>query len=142
MQKKKYIEKKKLEEEIRKLNRDSESIIVEGYNDKRILRKLGYQGKIFLCAEKSIEHLEDELTRQVENTTILTDFDSHGKELNKQIFQALDENIDVLKSSRKDFGKQLTSTGRRDIEDIEPLLSSIEDKFVDAALDSLYFNSR
>ncbi len=142
MEKQKYIEKKQLEEQIKKLNRDSESIIVEGYADKKILRDLGYKGTIFLSAEKTLEDLAEDVTRKTDNTTILTDFDSHGKEQNKKILQIIDKEIDVLNSARKEFGKILTSTGRRDIEDIRPLLNSKEEKFVEAALDSLYLGSR
>lgn len=141
MKKEDYLERKRLEKEVKVLNRDSESVIVEGFKDKIVLRKLGYRGKIFLSAEKSIEDLVDQVTRQVNTTTILTDFDSHGKEQNKKISHELNKEITVLNSARKQFGKTLTSSGRRDIEDISPLFESKENKFVEAALDRLYFKS-
>lgn len=136
----KYRERKLLENEVDKLDRNVDSAVVEGIDDKRVLRKLGFKGKIFLSAEKTVEDLAEDLERGSHRTVILTDFDQHGKDENKKINQELQErSIDVLNSCRREFGAQLTSTGRMTIEDAEPLFHSKFDKFAEAALDGLYF---
>ncbi len=138
---KNFKERKLLEKEVEKLNQDVDSAVVEGLDDKRVLRKLGFDGKIFLSAEKTLEDLAEDLERGSLRTVILTDFDQHGKDENKKINQVLQErDIDVINSSRKQFGAQFTSTGRMAIEDAEPLFRSKFDKFVDAALDGLFLN--
>lgn len=134
-----YVLKKRLEEEVRKMNRDLDAVIVEGFEDKLMIRKLGFQGKIFLSAERTTEDLVEDVSRGCEKVAVLTDFDEHGKEMNKELRKALEEEVDVLNSVRRDFGKILTESGRRDIEDIRTLFASKEDKFIEAALDRLYF---
>lgn len=124
-----------------KLDRDLDALIVEGFCDKQVMRKLGFEGKIFLSAERKVELLAEDVERGAERVAVLTDFDSHGKEENRKIRQALQDRVDVFNSAREEFGSQLTSTGRRAIEDIKPLFRSKEQKFVDAALDQLYIGT-
>lgn len=139
MEKEEFEERKKLEKEVGKLDRDVDSIIVEGSSDKNIMQKLGFTGKIFLSAERKIEDLVEDVSRGSEKVAVLTDFDNHGKEQNRKISHELEKEIDVIRTSRQEFGAQLTSTGRQCIEDVRPLLRSKHQKFIDAALDRLYF---
>lgn len=141
MNKQKFKERKSLEEVVSKIDRDVDSVIVEGYSDKQVMKKLGFEGKIFLSAERTVEDLTEDVTRASKRVAILTDFDQHGKEENKKILQELQGEVDVIKASRKEFGAQLTSTGRRTIEDAAPLFKSKERKFVDAALDTIFFRN-
>lgn len=133
-----YRERKKLESIVEKFNRDLDAIVVEGLGDRYVIEKLGFEGKIFLSAERKLELLAEDIGRGAERVGILTDFDEHGKEENRKIAQLLQEEVDVISSSRKEFGKQLTSEGRRTIEEIKPLFSSKREKFVDAALDTIF----
>lgn len=135
----KFKEKKKLEEVTRKLDRDVDSVIVEGFADKQVMQKLGFEGRIFLSAERTIEDLAEDVARSSKRVAILTDFDQHGKDENKKILQELQDKVDVINASRREFGAQLTSTGRRTIEDAAPLFESKQRKFVEAALDTLFF---
>jgi len=141
MQTEKYRQRQKLIEVTDRLDRDLDALIVEGFCDKQVMRKLGFEGKIFLSAERKTELLAEDVERGAEKVAVLTDFDSHGKEQNRKIRQQLQDKVDVLNSAREEFGIQLTSTGRRTVEDIEPLLHSKEEKFVDAALDQLYIGT-
>lgn len=137
MDKEKFRERKRLIKATERLERDLDAIIVEGFSDKQVMRELGFEGKIFLSAERNNELLAEDVKRGAERVAVLTDFDSHGKDQNQKIRQELQDKVDVFSSARKEFGLQLTSTGRRAIEDIEPLFHSKEEKFVDAALDRL-----
>ena len=139
MDKENFRERKRLEEIVETINKDVDSIIVEGYSDKQVMNQLGFEGKIFLSAERTLEDLAEDVSRASERVAILTDFDEHGKEENQKILQELQSQVDVIKASRKEFGSQLTSTGRRAIEDVSPLFRSKERKFVDAALDTIFF---
>lgn len=135
----KYRERKLLERITEKIDRDVDSAIVEGFSDKKVLQKLGFNGRIYLSAERSIEDLTEDVERASERVAVLTDFDTHGKEENKKIVQELQGRVDVISAARKEFGKQLTSTGRMTLEDAAPLFVNKEQKFVDAALDTIFF---
>lgn len=134
------MEKKELENIVSRIDRDVDSIIVEGYSDRIAMEKLGFSGKIFLSAEKTVEGLVEDVSRGADRVAVLTDFDEHGKEEARKISRELDKEIDVLNSVRKEFGKQLTSKGRMAVEDVAPLFVDKEKKFIEAALDDLYFS--
>ncbi|MFB6199426.1 MAG: hypothetical protein ABEJ83_00990 [Candidatus Nanohaloarchaea archaeon] len=138
MKKQEFKERKELESVTRKIDREVDSAIVEGFSDKFFLKKLGFTGNIYLSAERTIEDLAEDVERGSDRTVILTDFDTHGKQQNKKIIQELQGRVDVLNSARKKFGKQLTSNDRHEIEDVRPLFNDKDQKFVDAALDRLY----
>ncbi|QGA80532.1 hypothetical protein [Candidatus Nanohalobium constans] len=140
MNKEDYIEKNQLENVIQEIEKTVDSIIVEGWDDKKMIQKLGFEGKIFMSAEKTVEDLVEDVSRGSERTAVLTDFDSHGEEASKEISRELDKEIDVIRSARQKFGAQLTSTDRRAVEDIRPLFDDKEEKFVEAAMDQLFFN--
>lgn len=140
MEREKFIEKNKLEKIIFRIDRDVDSIVVEGYSDRIAMEKLGFSGKIFLSAEKSLEGLKEDVSRGADRVAVLTDFDNHGEDEAKKISRELDKEIDVLNSAREEFGRQLTSNGRMAIEDVAPLFVDKEQKFVEAALDGIYFN--
>lgn len=133
-----FKELKRLERLVEKMDRDLDSVIVEGHADKKAIRKLGFSGKIFLSAERTVEGLVEDVSRGSDRTAVLTDFDSHGKEQAKEISHALQGEVRNSISSRREFGKQLTSRGRHAVEDVRPLFEDKEQKFVDAALSRLY----
>lgn len=140
MKKEQFVEKKRLEHVVEKIFRDVDSVIVEGRDDKKIIQKLGFQGKIFLSVERTYEDLCEDVSRTSERVAILTDFDEHGKEQAQEISRELQEEVDVLRSARKEFGKKMTSNDRRAVEDIRPLFQDWEEKFVEAAMDQLFFD--
>lgn len=139
MRREDFIEKNRLEKIVAKISRDVDSIIVEGWADKKVMRELGFQGRIFLSAERTHKGLVEDVSRASEKVAVLTDFDSHGKEEAQAISRKLQEEIDVIRSARKEFGAQLTSKDRRAVEDIRPLFEDMEKKFVEAAMDGLFF---
>lgn len=140
MNKEDYIEKNRLSNIVEKISRDVDSVIVEGWADKKIMQKLGFKGKIFMSAERTHGDLCEDVARVSDKAAVLTDFDSHGKEEAREISRKLQEEIDVIRSHRKEFGAQLTSKDRRAVEDIQPLFDDKEKKFIDAELDQLYFD--
>jgi 5S rRNA maturation endonuclease (ribonuclease M5) len=133
-----YKELKRLERLVDKLDRDLDSVIVEGYADKKAMKKLGFTGKIFLSAERTIEDLVEDVARGSDRTAVLTDFDAHGKEQYRKISHELQGKVKNSISSREAFGKQLTSRGRHAVEDVRPLFEDKNQKFVEAALSRLY----
>ena len=138
MEQEKFKELKQLEKVVEKLDRDLDSVIVEGYDDREVIKQLGFTGKVFLSAEKTVEDLVEDVARGSNRTAILTDFDSHGKKENKKIRKALEEKVNNSISSRNLIGKQLTKNGRMTIESARPLLNDKEQKFIDAKLSRLY----
>ncbi|MFB6158604.1 MAG: hypothetical protein ABEJ95_02980 [Candidatus Nanohalobium sp.] len=140
MKRQDYIEKKRLEKIVKKISGDVDAAVVEGWADKKMLQKLGFKGKIFLSAERTHDDLCEDITRSTEKVVVLTDFDQHGKEEAREISRRLQKDIDVVRSARKEFGAQLTSKDRRAVEDVRPLFKDREEKFVDAAMDDLFFD--
>ena len=138
MRKEDFKELKQLERVVEKLDRDLDSVIVEGFDDKKVMRKLGFTGKIFLSAELSVEDLVEDVERGSDKTAVLTDFDSHGKEQNQKIRHALQGKVKNSISAREEFGIQLTSNDRHAVEDVRPLFQDRDQKFVDAALSRLF----
>ncbi|MFQ3308259.1 MAG: 5S rRNA maturation endonuclease (ribonuclease M5) [Candidatus Nanohaloarchaea archaeon] len=130
---------KQLERTVEKIDHDVDAAVVEGYSDKKALEKLGFTGRIFQSAERAVEELSEDIERSIDTVAILTDFDSHGKEASRELSQELEDKVNVDLAARKSFGKVLTSQDRYDVEDVAPLFSSWQDKFVEAALDRLYF---
>lgn len=135
-----FRELKQLERVVEGISGDVDAAVVEGLSDRYFLKKLGFEGKIFLSAERTLEDLVEDVTRGAETVAVLTDFDQHGKEENRKISHLLDREIDVIHTARDEFGKQLTSNGRHAVEDVRPLFENKNQKFVEAALDGLFFN--
>lgn len=133
-----FKELKNLERVVETFNRDLDAIIVEGFSDKRVMEKLGFQGKIFQSAERATEDLAEDVGRGANRVAVLTDYDAHGRKEAKKITHALQTETDVIKSARKKFGEVLTYNDRHAVEDVAPLFNSKEEKFVDAALDRLF----
>jgi len=133
-----FKELKHLEQIVQKMDKNLDSVIVEGHDDRDSIQKLGFTGKIFMSAEKTVEDLAEDVARGSNRTAVLTDFDSHGKQQNQKIRQAIQGEVKNSVSSRKEFGKQLTSKGRHAVEDVKPLFEDKEQKFVDAYLSRLY----
>jgi len=140
MEKEEFVERKKLESIISRISRDVDAVVVEGYSDRIVLEKLGFEGKIFLSAEKTVEGLVEDVSRGANRVVVLTDFDEHGKQEAEKISREIDKEIDVLRSHRDKFGRQFTSTGRMALEDAAPLFVDKDQKFVEAALDDLFFD--
>jgi 5S rRNA maturation endonuclease (ribonuclease M5) len=141
MRKEKFREKNRLEDIIEDIDRNVDSVIVEGWSDKKMIQKMGFEGKIFMSAERTVEDLVEDVSRGSNAVAVLTDFDAHGKEAAEEISRRLQEEVDVLRSARKKFGAQLTSTDRRAVEDVRPLFDDKDEKFVEAAMDGLFFDS-
>ena len=129
---------KKLENIAGTIDRDVDAAIVEGSRDRKAIKQLGFDGRVFISAERAVEDLAEDVIRGSDTVAVLTDFDTHGREQNKLISQSLQEDINVDFTARKKFGKELTSQGRYAIEDVLPLFSSWRDKFTEATLDRLF----
>ncbi|MDY6771078.1 MAG: hypothetical protein SV186_03920 [Candidatus Nanohaloarchaea archaeon] len=123
---------------VQRMDDNVDAIIVEGESDKRVLRRLGAESRIFTSGGRSPEPFAETVARVTDRLVILTDFDEHGKELNKEFQHLLREDVTIFHAYRRDFGKLLTSSGRHCVEDLRPLFDSRFEKFVDAKLDRLF----
>lgn len=103
------------------MNDQLDAIVVEGKKDEKALRKLGFKFKVLKASRFSPSDLED-----IETISILTDFDKEGGKLRKNILDRINSRTQVVRRFRKDIGKELGPSGRRDIESINNLL---EDQF-------------
>lgn len=133
-----YEYREEMIELLQRADRDADAIIVEGVSDKKVLRQCGVESRVFTCGGKEPEAFAETIGRVSERVVILTDFDSHGKELNDEFRHLLREDVHVLSAHRRDIGAHLTESGRHCIEDLRPLFSSRFEKFVDVKLDRLF----
>lgn len=131
-------ERRRLERVVEKLDRDLDAVVVEGFSDRRVVRDLGFEGRVFMSAERTLEDLVEDVSRGASRVGVLTDFDNHGKEEAETISRALQSEVDVIRSARKEFGEALLERNRRAVEDIAPLLENRWKKFTDATLHRLF----
>jgi 5S rRNA maturation endonuclease (ribonuclease M5) len=110
-----------LKEIIKKMNQEVDMVIVEGKKDEGALKALGFKGRIFVYAKREPEILEGAV-RNCESVVVLTDFDSAGKDLCNEIMDHLLGHVKINKRLRREFGRLLTSHGRRGIESINRLV--------------------
>ncbi|MDY6778499.1 MAG: hypothetical protein SVU32_07575 [Candidatus Nanohaloarchaea archaeon] len=133
-----YSYRERLRDIVGSIDTDVDAVIVEGRDDMHVLRRLGLSVRVFRCGGRGHEQFCNDVARVSEKVVILTDFDEHGKELNKKFSRMLSGDVDIISSYRRDFGKLLTSQDRYCVEDIRPLFSSRVDKYIDATLDRLF----
>lgn len=110
-----------------RMNTDIEAAVVEGPSDEKALRLLGFSRAVLKCSGSVNSHHElvDEIARKYTSVVILTDYDKKGKALNWRLFRDLsDRKVRVARSYRDEMGKLLNSSGRRDIESINRLVSA------------------
>jgi 5S rRNA maturation endonuclease (ribonuclease M5) len=141
MRTEKFRERKELEGIVSRIDRDVDAVVVEGFSDRKVLRGLGMESRMFECAERAVEDLTEDLERAVDRVAILTDFDSHGEEENQELVHELQGRVDVIQSARRSLESAFREEGRMAIEDAAPLLKSKEKKFEDALADRLFMRS-
>ena len=138
MSKEDFLYRESIRKLLKRINKNCDAIIVEGKDDVKVLRRLGVSVRIFRSANRPDEEFCDTVAHASERVVILTDFDSEGKEIARNLGQILREEIDVMNSYRKEFGKLLTSKDRYCIEDLRPLMGKEFDRFDEAKLSRMY----
>lgn len=96
---------------VKKINSDVDAILVEGKRDRRALVENGFESRIIECSSlpnhEIISRVEESGARSV---LVLTDFDSHGKELCKEISSALTGHGISLKNIYRKKIKEILDT--------------------------------
>lgn len=133
-----FYHREQLRDLVHRIDRDADAVVVEGRHDKEVLEHLGLSVRVFTCAGRIPTEFCNTVGRVSSHVVMLTDFDSHGKELNREMSRMLSEKTDVMHAYREEFGALLTSKGRHCIEDIRPLLGDPEKHFKQAQLDRLF----
>lgn len=97
------------------------TIVVEGQNDIRMLRKLAFNGNMIAAkTRKSFLALATEIEqRETDEVILLLDFDRRGEEWTRRLTRYL-EQTEVKPNTF--FWNELRSLTRRDIKDVESLL--------------------
>lgn len=101
------------------MDRDVDAVIVEGPHDEEALRTAGFTGDIYTVSNTrdGVTALAERVNAETDSVAILTDFDPEGRELNRELQEAIPESRNQ-KVWRKKLGSVLTAKGRRDIESI------------------------
>jgi 2,5-diamino-6-(ribosylamino)-4(3H)-pyrimidinone 5'-phosphate reductase len=100
------------------------TIVVEGQNDIKTLRKLAFSGNMIAAkTRKSFLALATEIEQQkTEEVILLLDFDRRGEEWTRRLTRYL-EQTEVKPNTF--FWKELRNLIRRDVKDVEGLLPYI-----------------
>ncbi|MEM7826884.1 MAG: hypothetical protein QXQ40_01525 [Candidatus Aenigmatarchaeota archaeon] len=115
-----YYELKRI---IERMNYEADAVVVEGLRDEKALIRLGFKNKIIKCAMHDIAEIEG-FTEKCSSIAILTDFDEHGKKLNRSISSYLQcRGIKVRGFYRKKIREVLKN--RNTIESINNLCDAI-----------------
>lgn len=110
-----------VEQLITDMNNDVDAAIVEGSRDEAGLREAGFEKPIYTCSTTNgLVGFANSIQEQ--RLTILTDFDTEGKELNARLRELLPGSR-VQTIWRKKLGKLLTEHGHRDIESLNNLFN-------------------
>ncbi|MEM5815311.1 MAG: hypothetical protein QXD89_02390 [Candidatus Aenigmatarchaeota archaeon] len=100
---------KNLSELVEEMNKELKFVIVEGKNDKEVLRMLGFKRKIFLVNKKA---------KIKGKYTILTDFDKEGEYLARVLSKEYGEKY-LANIYREKFFCLLKSCGIREIQAVK-----------------------
>lgn len=85
-----------------------DAVLVEGAQDEKTLRHLGFKKPIFRCSKRSHNDLVDFIADKFSTIVILTDFDEEGTFLNKRLLTFLEEKgVQVDRFFRKRIFKLL-----------------------------------
>lgn len=97
--------------------------IVDGADDKKTLRHLGFNKAVFTRSEHSYLELADKISKKYKTVAVLTDFDSEGMLANERLTQLLlERKIKVCMSCRETLGTLLKEESIATIEGIYQLL--------------------
>ena len=97
--------------------------IVDGADDKKTLRHLGFDNPVFTRSEHSYLELVDKIAKKYQTVAVLTDFDEEGKLANGKLTRLLlERNIRVCESCRETLGTLLNEENIATIEGIYQLL--------------------
>lgn len=133
-----YRHREQLKRLLEKIDRDADVVVVEGKSDTAVLRKMGCSSAIEESAGRQPDVFAADVGASHETAVVLTDFDTHGKEVADELSHLLAKECDVLHTYRERFGKLLTERGRMCVEDIRPLLGDHDRSFREQTLDRLF----
>jgi 5S rRNA maturation endonuclease (ribonuclease M5) len=109
-----------------------DTTVVEGPRDEKALRRLGYKGNLITCSQVGVNDydLMSLISVNFKRVLILTDFDQEGNALAQKFSTLLErEGVKVEKSLRSRIGAYTSSLGVFEIEDLDNMVSNIENEF-------------
>jgi 5S rRNA maturation endonuclease (ribonuclease M5) len=105
-------------------------VLVEGMRDFEALSTLGYKGEIAQFSQLQVSDVElcDEIAEHYNSILILTDFDSEGREINRNLTKLLERKaIKLEEGLRRQFGRLMASIGVYAVEDLDNSVLRVED---------------
>ncbi len=105
-------------------------VVVEGFRDMQSLRSLGYRGSIEVLNRSGVNDfdLADDLVSCYRRILLLLDFDEEGLRLNRHFNQILErKGAKVEYGLRREFARLMSATGAYAIEDLDNILSKMEE---------------
>ncbi len=103
---------------VERINEEVDAVVVEGRKDTRALRAAGVTADIVEYSRFSAWLVTHKLVKQYKCVLILTDYDEKGREYHRELVERLEGRLTLSRDLRREFGKVLTRTGRRDIESL------------------------
>jgi len=97
--------------------------IVDGADDKKTLKHLGFDGPVFTRSEHTYLELVDKIAKRYKTVAVLTDFDEEGKFADERLAKLLlEKKLKVCRSCRETLGALLKEESIATIEGIYQLL--------------------
>lgn len=111
---------------IRDMNSDIDIAIVEGARDIMALRRAGFEKMIVECSSRDIGEVFNRVADKGRKVSVLTDYDSHGRQLCREISSYLEHmGVKLIKIYRRKIKEVLD---RKNIKTIESISNIMDDK--------------
>jgi 5S rRNA maturation endonuclease (ribonuclease M5) len=101
-------------------------VVVEGPRDAEALRQIGFKGRIELFSRVNLSESDfiDSLATVAASVVILTDFDSEGRRINRNLIRLFERRgVRVEVGLRREFGRLMAELGIHTIESLDDVVS-------------------
>jgi len=103
-------------------------VVVEGPRDAEALRQIGFKGRIELFSRVNLSESDfiDSLATVAASVVILTDFDSEGRRINRNLIRLFERRgVRVEVGLRREFGRLMAELGIHTIEALDDVVSAL-----------------
>ena len=120
--------RKELNELLDKIEYLVSVVVVEGPRDAEALRRIGFKGKIELFSRVNLSEPDfiDSLSAVAASLVILTDFDSEGRRINRNLIRLFERRgVRVEVGLRQEFGRLMAELGVHTVEALDDVFSAL-----------------
>ena len=104
------------------------AVVVEGPRDVEALRRVGFNGRVEVCARFGVSDsdLTESLAREMDSVVLLTDFDEEGRRINRDLTRLLErKGVKVEAGLRRRLGRLMAALGIYTVEALDNAVSRL-----------------